>query len=390
MPARQPVYLDYASATPVDSAVLKAMAPYWSNKFHNPSSPTLAGQATRRAIESARHTVAKCLGAKPHQIVFTSGATEANNLAITGRQAWLDGRILVSAIEHESVLEPARLGQHGVIPVSARGEVDLGRLEKLVNDEVALVSVVHASNEIGTIQPLNQIARLVKSVRADRARRGVKRPLWLHSDAAQSPTTLDLHVDRLGVDLLTLSAAKIYGPKGIGCLYVRERHQLQPNLRGGGQEWGLRSGTEPVGLIVGFAAALERAVANRAAAVASLEALRQVVLKELATHQPDISLNGESAHRLSHLVSLHVPGADGEALVMALDQAGFEVATGAACAASSDAPSHVLTAIGLTAQQANASLRLSWSTQTSAAALKSFVRTLGQRRRALDSVDPKP
>jgi cysteine desulfurase len=376
----KPVYLDYAAATPVDGRVLSAMRPYWSDIYANPSALTASAGAARRTVEDARRRVARQIGAKPYQIIFTSGATEANNLALKGAMAKLGGHLLVSAVEHESVLEPARQLKHDLIPVNKYGELEVERLKKLIGDRTSLISVIHVSNETGVIQPLAEIAGLIREVRRDRIGRGVKRPLLLHSDAAQSPLTNDIKAHRLGTDLMTLSAQKIYGPKGAGCLYVRDPRWLSPQMHGGGQELGLRSGTEPVPQIVGFAAALELAALKRPSRQKKFQALYEHLIARLAAKQPDVRVNAPSRHRAPHIVSLLVPGADGEALVMALDQRGIEVATGSACAAAGDAPSHVLTALGLTRTEAAATLRISFGTATTVRDLDRFVAALGEVR----------
>lgn len=377
------IYLDYAAATQLSPSVEKAMVPFWRQNFANPSALTTSALAASAAITAARQTVAHSIGAKPHQIIFTSGATEANNLAIRGVMGFYpDKKILISAIEHESVLEPAGDFKHAVIKVNSKGELDLDDLERKLTDDVVLISVIHASNEIGTIQPLRDMAALLNKIRGQRLKKGIKLPLLLHTDAAQSPQVLDLHVHRLDVDFMTLSAAKIYGPKGIGCLFVKDRTALQPQLTGGGQEFGLRSGTEPVPLIVGFGQAVRDALTKKSKTIQHFEELRTFLTASLAHEQPDIRVNADSKHRLPQIISLYVPGADGEALVMALDQQGIEAATGSACAASTDEPSHVLSALGL-GKKAASSLRLSFGRETTRIELQRFIEVLGEVRTKL-------
>ena len=241
------IYLDYAAATPLDPRVLRAMQPYFGKEFYNPSATYLVARSVRQALEKARAQIAVRLGVRPAEVIFTAGATEANNLAIQGlMKSYPDGEVLVSAIEHESVLAPAKLFKSKLMPVDKRGIVDLEKLEAMVNDQTVLVSVGLVNNEIGTIQPLGEISQILNKLSKSRQTRGVKNPLYLHTDAAQAGNWLDLHVSRLGVDLLSLNGGKLYGPKQSGVLYVRAGVKLEPLVLGGGQEFGLRSGTENV------------------------------------------------------------------------------------------------------------------------------------------------
>src|SRR5581483_1659253 len=249
------IYLDYAAATPLDKTVLAAMTPYFREEFYNPSATYLAGRAARQVLNAARSSVARNLGAQPGEIVFTAGATEANNLAISGvMRQHPKGEILVSAIEHESVLAPA--GQYNCrrIPVSKQGVVDLTKLEKMLTPQTKLVSVMLVNNELGTVQPIAEIAKLLNML--SNSRRG---KILLHSDAAQAGNLFDLHVARLGVDLLSLNGGKIYGPKQSGALYIKAGLELQPLVLGGGQERGLRSGTGNLPGVAGLAKALDLA-----------------------------------------------------------------------------------------------------------------------------------
>src|SRR3989344_8193923 len=256
------IYLDYSAATPMDAKVTAAMQPYFSQKFHNPSSIYLAGRAANRALEDARGSIAQNLGAKPAEIIFTAGATEANNLAIQGvMKDFPECEVLVSTIEHESVLAPAAIFNYHMVPVDSKGRVDLQKLETMVSDKTVLVSIGLVNNEIGTVQAMPDISKILNKLRKLRESRG--RPLYLHSDCAQAPNYFDLHVARLGADLLTINGGKIYGPKQSGALYMRAGVQLQPLILGGGQESNLRSGTENVAGSVGLAAALSLAQKKR-------------------------------------------------------------------------------------------------------------------------------
>ena len=252
------IYLDYAAATPLAPDVLRIMQPYFSKRFFNPSANYLLAEKVKKDVSDARASVAQIIGGRSPEIIFTAGATEANNLAIFGvAKQFPDSNVIVSAIEHESVLAPARAVGAKIAPVSEKGLVDIPKLIRLVDAQTVLVSVMYANNEIGTIQPLRQIAEALKVIRHERQLNGNKTPLFFHSDAAQAANYLDLHVAGLGVDLLSLNGGKIYGPKASGVLYVSAGLKLVPLIFGGGQERNLRSGTENVPSIIGFAKALE-------------------------------------------------------------------------------------------------------------------------------------
>jgi cysteine desulfurase len=352
------IYLDYAAATPLDPAVKAAMEPYFSDKFYNPSALYLASKAVSADVGQARAQVARCLGARPAEIIFTAGGTEANNLAIHGVMSqYPSANIVTSAVEHESVLQPASLYERRLAPVLENGRVDLTALKAIIDDQTALVSIMYANNEVGTIQPLKDIAQLINTLRQGRLKRGNKLPLYLHSDACQAANHLDLQTARLGVDLLTLNGGKIYGPKQSGALYVRAGIKLQPQVLGGGQEQGLRSGTENVPGIVGLATALDKAQSKRHAETKRLSTLQQQFLNAVKTELPEAIINGSLKHRLPNNVHLTFPGKDNERLLMELDEQGIMCAAGSACTASSEEPSHVLKAMGIKDSDAQASLR---------------------------------
>jgi cysteine desulfurase len=279
---------------------------------------------------------------------------------------------VTTAIEHDAVLsqlEPLKRSFHEatVVPVKPSGIVDAQAVREAVTDKTVLISVMLANNEIGTIQPVAEVAKLVAAVRAERARSGVKLPLFLHTDACQTPGYLDLSVARLGADLLTLNGSKIYGPKGAGALYVRTGTVLEPLIYGGGQERGRRSGTENVAGAVGLAKALELAAAARAAESRRLTSLRDGLIAALLKAVPGATLNGDPRRRLPGNINLTVPGAEGEAMVLYLDNAGIQASTGSACSTGSLEPSHVLTAIGRSPDEAQSSLRLTLGRGTTAA-----------------------
>jgi cysteine desulfurase len=371
------IYLDYAAATPLDKKVKTAMEPYFAGKFYNPSALYLSAQSVHKDIEKARSKVAQIIGARPSEIIFTAGGTEANNLAIHGvMRHFRDTNIIVSAVEHDAVLEPAKLHNHRVLPVRPDGQVDVPKLEKLIDGRTVLVSVMHANNEIGTIQPLKEVKQVLDKIRKKRSRQDNPLPLYLHTDACQSANYLDIHVARLGADLMTLNGGKIYGPKQSGVLYVRAGVRLQPLVSGGGQEWGLRSGTENPASIVGFAEALTQAQETRSEEGERLAGLQRLFIDLLGEKLPDASVNGSSQNRLPNNIHVTFPGQDNERLLMQLDEKGIICAAGSACSASSDEPSHVLKAIGLSDEQARSSLRFTMGRQTTEDDIRRAVETL--------------
>ena len=252
------IYMDYAAATPMDVSVFEAMRPYFTDKFYNPSATYLVAQGVKKDLDAARARVAHWLGARPSEVVFTAGATEANNLAIHGiMQQFPGANIVVSSIEHESILAPAHQYQCREVPVTPAGLVDMDALRAVIDDKTALVSIMYANNEVGTIQPIGQIGQIIEAVRTDRRDRGVAMPIYLHTDAAQAATYLDLHAARLRVDMLSINGGKIYGPKQTGVLFVSSTVRLMAQTMGGGQERGLRSGTENVAGSIGLSKALD-------------------------------------------------------------------------------------------------------------------------------------
>ena len=370
-----PIYLDYAAAAPLDASVAAAMQPYLTDNFYNPSATYLAAKSVSADVAKARAQVAHWFGARPTEIIFTAGGTEANNLAINGVMREFPGkRVLVSAIEHDAVLAPACQYDHAEIPAKPDGLIDLDALAGLIDDDTVLISVMYANNEIGTIQPIKQVAALVAEVRKQRGPGGL--PLYLHTDACQAPAYLDIHASRLGADMITINGGKIYGPKQSGALYVKTGTQLQPQILGGGQERGLRSGTENVTGVIGLAAALDLVQDRRHDEAKRLQGLRDEFIKDLQTAIPSAVINGSLKHRLPNNVHVTIPGQDNERLLMALDEAGIMAAAGSACSASKEESSHVLKAIGKTDQDAYASLRFSLGHTTTADQLQTVVQTL--------------
>ena len=362
MTTRATIYLDYAAATPVDADVLVTMQPYFSQQFYNPSATYAVAQAVHKDLEAARAVVAHWLGAHSSEVVFTAGGSEANNLAIHGlMRQYPDANIVVSAIEHDSVLEAAHQYDCREVAVKADGTLDLEDLEKLIDDHTLLVSVMYANNEVGTIQPIKDISQVVA---AKRSARSSNMPLYLHTDACQAANYLDLHVARLGVDLMTLNGGKIYGPKQSGALYVKGGIKLQPLVYGGGQERGLRSGTENVAGAIGFSRALDSTQTMRHDEVARLQSLQQQFLNMLSDSLPTAVVNGAHKRRLPNNVHLTLPGHDNERLLLQLEAQGILAAAGSACSASNEEPSHVLRAMGLSDADAQASLRFTMGRHT--------------------------
>lgn len=360
------IYLDFAAATPLSDVVRAAMEPYFSDKFYNPSALYLASKEVAKDTLQARSLVAHWLGARPAEIVFTAGGTEANNLAIHGiMQQYPTANVVVSAIEHESVLQPAAQYDVRRAGVQADGRLNLDKLEQLIDDQTVLVSIMYANNEIGTVQPLKQVAQLVSKIREDRRVRGSRLPIYLHSDGCQAANYLDLQTSRLGVDLMTLNGGKIYGPKQSGALFVKANVPLQSLINGGGQERGLRSGTENVAGVVGFAAALDTAQTMRREESARLTGLQKKFLEFTKAKLPSRVVNGSVKWRLPNNIHLTIPGKDNEMLLMQLDEQGIMCATGSACTASSQEPSHVLTSLGVSDKEAHSSLRFTMGRGTS-------------------------
>ena len=374
------IYLDYAAATPPDRRVLKAMAPYLQHGWANPSSLHTPGRTAHKELEAARARIAKVLGAKPAEIILTSGSTEAANIAIQGVAKLLhSGRLVASTIEHAAVLQclkalEATGHQTGMITVGEQGVIAPGQVTAAIDDLTTLVCVQYANNEIGTIQPLATIAAEIAAVRSDRESRQITTPLYLYCDAAQAGL-LGLQVAHLGIDLLSLGGSKLYGPAGSGVLYVRTGVTLDPVMFGGGQEQGLRSGTENLAAAVGLATALELVQSGRAAEAKRQATLRDGLWAAVRTIE-GVSLNGSLKQRLAGNLNVTIAGISGETLVAHLDAAGFAVATGSACAATNQAPSHVLLALGRSPKQAASSLRITLGHPTTKAEVEQLSRTL--------------
>lgn len=386
--AAREVYLDYAASTPVDHEVLEAMLPYFSERFWNPSAPYECARGVRDDMERARATAARLLGARPDNVVFTAGATEANNLAF----ACVDGHVVVDAAEHESVLACASTHEHRCARVGPDGSVDPGVVAAAIRPDTELVSVELANGELGCVQPVRALSRVVAAERARRLEAGERRPLYLHTDASQAAGALSVNVSSLGVDLLTLSAAKIYGPKQVGLLWASDDVRLRPLVFGGGQEGGVRSGTENVAGIVGLARALELACACRDEEARRLARLRERLRAGLLAELPWMVVSGPKnpKRRLPGLLHVSFAGLEARRLVIGLEREGVSAGTGSACAASRMRVSHVLEAIGLPRALAEGSLRLTLGRPTTEAdvdyAVAALVRVVRAEmgRRGLD------
>jgi cysteine desulfurase len=358
----QPVYLDHAATTPVRREVFEAMEPFFGPRFGNPSSVHRWGREARAALDEARERVARCLGAHPDEVCFTSGGTEADNLAVLGplRSQQAKGRttLVSTPIEHKAVLatvhHAARLGvSERMLGITPLGVVDLDGIDGAIDDTVAVCTVMWVNNEIGTIQPVPQIAERVK------AHGGI-----MHTDAVQAFAKVDFSVKSVPVDLLTISGHKIGAPKGVGAVFIRRGTKIDPMFHGGSQDRGRRPGTENVAAAVGLARAAELALDEHEAECARLAALRDSLEEGLLARIPDAVVHGRGAPRAAHIMNISVPGTDSESLLMALDLAGVAASSGSACQSGSVTPSHVLAAMGVKPELAVAAIRMSLGSLT--------------------------
>ena len=354
------IYLDYAAATPIDARVLKKMMPYLRGNFGNASSAHKFGAKNREVIEDARRIVAEQLGCRSSEIIFTSSGTEANNLALSGimNNHGKRGHLVISSIEHKSIMAVAnRLEQEGhkvtKLKVDRLGLVNLKELASVLDKGVTLVSIIYANNEIGTIQNIKVIADLIK-----RYKKHTNYPL-LHIDACQAPGLIEINVNKLGVDLMTLNGAKIYGPKGVGVLYRDINVNLSPMILGGGQEMGMRSGTENVAAIVGFAEALKNAEQTRNINYKKILIIKNYLIKKLFSIIPKVVINADSLYMLPTIINVCMDNISSERLVLSLSKKGIYISSGSACAINEDIGSYVLRAIGLRGQEAESSVRIS-------------------------------
>jgi len=378
------IYLDYAATTPTDKKVLKKILPYFTENFGNTSSLHQQGVFARRALEEARQTIALFLKAKPNEIIFTSSATESNNLALKGvalANKEKGQRILISAIEHDSVQQAAFwLKKQGFaveeIPVDKEGFIKLDKLEKMIQPDTILVSVIHGNNEIGTIQKIKTIAKICR-----------KHKVLFHTDAAQSFGRIPLSTEQ-GFDLLTASSHKVYGPKGAGLLYVKQGVKIEPLLHGGGHEFGLRASTVNVAAIVGFAEAIKIYQKTQKEELKRISQLRDKLIEKILKNIRGSHLTGPKKNRLPHIASFYFDHIEGESLIMMLDQYGIAASTGSACSSKNLKPSSVLLACGLSPVQAHGSLRLSLGRQNSEEDIKYTVSVLKKIVQKLRKISP--
>ncbi|MFA5867318.1 MAG: cysteine desulfurase NifS [Actinomycetota bacterium] len=356
------IYMDHAATTPVDPRVFEAMTPYLTEKYGNPSSLYKVGQAAKRAVEDARAIVARAIGAQTEEIIFTSGGTESDNTAVKGLAYSMLGKkdhVITSAIEHHAVLEPVEflektLGfKATIVPVDKNGLVNPSDVEAAITDKTLLISVMHANNEIGTIQPIREIGQLAWD-----------RKVRFHCDAVQTFGHVPVNVDDLNVDMLSISGHKLHGPKGVGVLYVRKGTRFTPFMQGGGQERGRRASTENVAGIVGLAKAVELALADREQEAARLTGLRDYLIKGIEEKIESVRVNGDRIKRLPNNVNVCFEAIEGESLLLTLDAKGVCASSGSACTSGSLEPSHVLLGIGLPPEIAHGSLRLTLGRDT--------------------------
>ena len=355
------VYMDHAGTTPLAPDVLQAMTPYFTELFGNPSSIHTVGQEARYALDEARERVARVLNCRPREVVFTGGGTESDNAAVVGVATALQetgNHIVTSSVEHHAVLHSCQhLESQGFdvtyLSVGSDGIVQPESIRRAITDKTTLVSIMYANNEIGAVNPIPEIAQVVKQ-RANE----LSRTILLHTDAVQAAGYLELDVKRLGVDLMSLSGHKFHGPKGTGVLFIRRGAPFLPLLLGGGQERERRSGTENIPGIVGLSVALETANAQREEASRHCAALRDRIIEQVLARVPGSRLNGHSTQRLPNNANFSFPGVEGEPILLGLDMAGIAASSGSACSSGSLEPSHVLLALGQSAEVARGSLRL--------------------------------
>ena len=384
--AKRKIYLDYAATTPLDPRVFAAMKPYFGQKFGNPNSLHSFGQEASEAVEKARKCASIFFGSEAGEIIFTSGATESNNFAIKGtiiaRVAHyglkkIKPHIITSQFEHSCVLSSCKklekqgMAEVAYLPVRKDGVISLREVKKNIKPNTVLVSVMYANNEIGTIQPIQEIGRMIAKANLDRGEK-----IIFHTDAVQAVNYLDCNVDSLGVDLLTASAHKIYGPKGVGLLYIRKNTLLKRIQDGGEQEFSLRAGTLNVPGIVGFGSALDIAVTERARNYKIVEKLRDYLIERILKEIKGAKLNGSRIKRIPNNANFIFRGVEGEGMLLGLDLEGVAVSTGSACSAGDLRPSHVLTAIGVSEEDSHGSLRVTLGKYTTKQEVEFFIESL--------------
>ncbi len=398
-PTQKTIYLDHAAATPVNPEVFKAMKPYFTEKFGNASSIYKLGRISRDAMEQSRKKIASILNCLPEEIIFTAGGTESDNLAIFGviRQLLLNQKqplkIITQKTEHHAVLNSfKRLEKDGIeavyLDVDEYGTVKLEELEKSLTDNVALVSIMYANNEIGTVQPVREIAKIIKKARLARQNKRISLPVYFHTDACQAAGFLDLNVLKLGADMLSLNGSKIYGPKQAGILFVKKGIVLDPIMHGGGQEKNLRSGTENIAATVGLAKALEIAQSKKEGESKRLSKLRDYFADAVLNSIPKTVLNGHPKERLPNNINVSFLDIEGESALFYLDEAGITASTGSACASESLDPSHVILALGRPYEFAHGSIRFTLGSSTTKKDIDYVLRVLPGIVAKLRSISP--
>ncbi len=394
-------YFDHSATTPVDKEVLSSMLPYFSEKFGNPSSLHAFGQESLRGVDEARDLLAAFLGRKAREIVFTSGATESNNLAIFGTVRAIRGslskakkdeklHVITSLIEHPAVLEPVQmLEKEGIeatfIAPEKNGIVPAEKIQAAIRENTVLISLMYVNNEVGTIQPIAELGEILRREKIRREKKGGL-PIIFHTDAVQAANYCDCKIDELGVDLLSLSAHKIYGPKGVGALFIKEGTPIKAVQFGGHQEYGYRSGTVNAPLIVGFGRAVSL-IPKRDNV--KLKRLRDYLIEKVMENIPDAILNGDKEKRIPSNAHFIFKGIEGEGILLMLDMAGFAVSTGSACAAGSLKPSHVLLAMGIPQEHAHGSVRITLGKDNTKKEIDSFAAELKNVVERLRNMAPK-
>jgi len=382
---KREVYLDYAATTPIRPEVFQAMEPYLTKEFGNPSSIHHFGKQARIAIEEAREKIAKALGAKNEEIIFTSGGTESNNMALKGVAYALSDKgkhIITSSIEHHAILEPChfleKLGfEITYLPVDKEGFIDPDSLRKAIRKDTILISIMQANNEIGTIEPIEELTKIAREYE-----------IYFHTDAVQTVGHIPVNVDKLGVDLLSISAHKFYGPKGIGALYIRKGTKIHPLIHGGEQEQRKRAGTENVAGIVGMGKAIEISILELDKERERLTNLRDYFIKEVEKRIEEVYLNGPREIRLPNNINFSFAYIEGESILLNLDLEGIAVSTGSACSSASLEPSHVLSAIGLPIELAHSAVRFTLGHYTTKEDLDYTLEVLEKTVKRLRDISP--
>ena len=390
------IYLDNAATTPTDDKVLKIMQPYFSKISGNAGSLHQAGREANIAILQARKTIAQILNCKPQEVIFTGSGTESDNLAVLGvarANKKMGDHIITSNIEHHAVLYPCeQLEKEGFKVTFSKVDKDgilvLDSFKKSITDKTILVSVMYANNEIGTIQPIKEIGEIIREIKTDRIKRGINTPIYFHTDACQAAGYLDLDVQKLGVDLLTLNGSKIYGPKGTGVLFVKTGVKIDPIIFGGGQEGGKRSGTENIPGIIGLAEALKISQQKRKKESEREIKLRDYFIKEISKKVSKVVLNGSAHKRLPNNINISILDIEGEAMLLWLDKYGIYVSTGSACDSQSLEPSHVILALGRPYEYANGNLRFTLGRNTTKKDLDYVLKVLPKIVKELRRISP--